>query len=163
MQQSQVVGICILSGDCGRKIVYVDVKQKECQGWSLRDAVFQTSLPASLAVTGSEDKTFIQDKVLDHADHVFIRKKSQQLIGEATVPDSVIKTKQLAGLQKRQVFFASKQSSMFCVNKTALSSVDRPKRKKNWSQWSHNCTCSFSILFKMLLPLLQSSRHRRHF
>ena len=26
MKQSQVVGICILSGDCGRKIVYVDVK-----------------------------------------------------------------------------------------------------------------------------------------
>ena len=53
-------------------------------------AFFQTSQPASLAVTGSEGEISIPDKLHDHADHVFIRKKSQQLAGEATVPDSVI-------------------------------------------------------------------------
>ena len=61
-----------------------------CQDRSLRDAVFQTSQPASLAVIGSDSETSILDKLHVHADHVFIWKKSQQFAGEATVPDSVI-------------------------------------------------------------------------
>ena len=66
----------ILSGNCGSKIVRIDVQQEGCQDRSLRDAVFQTLQPASLAVTGSEGETSIRDKLHDHADHLLIRKKS---------------------------------------------------------------------------------------
>ena len=47
------------------------------------DAISQMSQPASLTVTGSEGETSIPDKLYDHADHVLIRKKSQQLASEA--------------------------------------------------------------------------------
>ena len=56
----------------------------------LRNAVFQTSKPATLAVTGREGEASIFDKLQDHLDHVIIRKKSQQIAGEAAVLDSVI-------------------------------------------------------------------------
>ena len=75
--------------------------------------MFQTSQPASLAVTGSKGETSIPDKFHDHTNHVLIREKSQQLAGEATMPDSVISTNTAPGF-----FFASKESSMFCVCKT---------------------------------------------
>ena len=44
------------------------------------------SQPASLVVIGSKGETSIPDKLHDHAHHVLIRKKSQQLAGEATAP-----------------------------------------------------------------------------
>ena len=58
VKQSQVVGICILSGDCGRKIVYVDVKKEGCQDRSLREAV----LVRDLTRLGIELKAFASDK-----------------------------------------------------------------------------------------------------
>ena len=51
---------------------------------------FSDSQPASLAVIGSKGETSIPDKFHDHTNHVLIREKSQQLAGEATMPDSVI-------------------------------------------------------------------------
>ena len=48
------------------------------------------SKPALLALTGGEDEAFISDNLQNHTNHVFIRKQSQQLAGEAAVPDSVI-------------------------------------------------------------------------
>ena len=53
------------------------------------DAISQTSKPASLAITGGEGEASILDKLQDHPNHVLIRQKSQQLAGEAMVPDSV--------------------------------------------------------------------------
>ena len=47
------------------------------------------------AVNGSKSETLISDKLHDHFDHVLIRKKSQQLAGKATVPDSVISSCQI--------------------------------------------------------------------
>ena len=37
-----------------------------------------------------EGEAFIFDQLQDYSDHVLIRQKSQQLSGEAAMPDSVI-------------------------------------------------------------------------
>ena len=89
-KQTQIIGISILSEGCGEKIVYIDVKKEEGQDESLRIAVSQTPIPASLAVTGDEGKVSLSDKLQDHPGHVLNREKSQQFAGEAAVPDSVI-------------------------------------------------------------------------
>ena len=90
MQQSQIIGISILSGGCGGKIVYIHIKKEGSQDRSLGDAVSQTSKPALLAITNGESEASISNKLQDHPNHVLIRQKSQQLSGEAAVPDSVI-------------------------------------------------------------------------
>ena len=74
MQQSQIIGISILSGGCRRKIVYTDIKKEK--GQDRGDAVSQTSEPASFAITGGKDETFISDKLQDHPNHVLIWQKS---------------------------------------------------------------------------------------
>ena len=63
MQQSQTIGVSILSGGCGGKIVYLDSKKDGSQDRFLRGVVPQTSKPASLAVTGGEGKASISDKL----------------------------------------------------------------------------------------------------
>ena len=73
-QQSQIIGIRILSGDCGGKIVYINVKKEGGQDRPLGDAVSETSKPASLALTGGE--TSMSNKLKDHPNHVLIRRKS---------------------------------------------------------------------------------------
>ena len=77
MQQSQIIGISILSGGCGGKIVYIDIKKEEGQDQSLGDAVSHTLKPALLAITGGECKASISDKLQEHPNHVLIRQKSQ--------------------------------------------------------------------------------------
>ena len=76
MQQSQIIGISMLSEGYGGKIIYIDIKKEEGQDGSLRDAVSQTSKPASLAITGGEGEACISDKLQDHPNHVLIRQKS---------------------------------------------------------------------------------------
>ena len=60
------------------------------QNRSLRNSVSWTSKPVSLAVTGGKSEASTLEKFPDHPDHVLIREKSQQLAGEAAMPDSVI-------------------------------------------------------------------------
>ena len=62
MQQSQIIDQA-LSGVCGGKIVYIDFKKEGGQDRSLKDAVFQTSKPASFALTGDKGKASISDKL----------------------------------------------------------------------------------------------------
>ena len=52
------------------------------------DAIFLTSEPAWLAVTSGQGEASVPNKFRDHPGHVLVRQKSQQLAGEATVPDS---------------------------------------------------------------------------
>ena len=63
--------------------MYIDINR------FVGDVISQTSKPASLAITGGEGEASILDKFQDHPNHVLIRQKSQQLAGEAMVPDSV--------------------------------------------------------------------------
>ena len=51
--------------------------------------------PAWVAVPSGQGKASVLNKFHYHPDHVLIRKKSQQLAGEATVPDSVISSCQI--------------------------------------------------------------------
>ena len=78
----------ILSRSCVGKIVYI--KKEGCQDQSLVNAISQTSMPASLAITSGEGEASISDKLQDHFNHVLIWQKSQQLAGKAAVPDNVI-------------------------------------------------------------------------
>ena len=43
-----------------------------------------------LAIIGGEGEASISNKLQEHSSHVLIRQKSQQLTGEAAVPDGVI-------------------------------------------------------------------------
>ena len=88
MQQSQIVGIGILGG-CEKKIVYTDNKVERNQDQSLPEAS-QTMQPALLNLTGAEDEILIPDKLQNHPNYVPFREKPYQLVGEATVPDSVV-------------------------------------------------------------------------
>ena len=72
MPQSQVIGISTLSGGCGRKIVYTDIKKEEGQDLSLRDAVSQMLKPASFSITGGEGEASISEKLQNHPNHAFI-------------------------------------------------------------------------------------------
>ena len=76
MQQSQIIGISILYGDCAWKIVYIDIKKEGSQDRSLGDAISQATKPALLAITGGEGKASISDKLQNYPDNVLIRKKS---------------------------------------------------------------------------------------
>ena len=53
------------------------------------------SEPAWLAVTSGQGEASVPNKFHDHSDYVLVRKKSQHLVGEATVPDSVISSCQI--------------------------------------------------------------------
>ena len=90
MQQNQVIGIDILSGDCGGKIVCIDIKKCGSQVRSLKDAVSQMSKSVSLAITGGEGEASILDKLQNYPSHVLILQKSQQLAGEAMSQAGVI-------------------------------------------------------------------------
>ena len=59
------------------------------------ETIFDASEPAWLAVTSCHGEASVPNKFHDHPDHVLVRKKSQQLAGEATVPDSVISSCQI--------------------------------------------------------------------
>ena len=76
MQQSQIIGISILSGSCGGKIVYIDIKKEGGQDRCLGDAISPTSKPASLAITGDEGEASISNKLQDRPNHVLVRQKS---------------------------------------------------------------------------------------
>ena len=65
------------------------------------------SKPASLATTG-EGEASILDKLQDYPNHVFIWHKSQQLAGEAAVPDSVINRCQV-GKHRTGLLFSLKR------------------------------------------------------
>ena len=76
IQQSQIIGLSRLLGGRGRKIVYIDNKEEGNQDRSLKYAVFHTSKPVSLAVTGGDGENFILDKLQDHPGHVLIWQES---------------------------------------------------------------------------------------
>ena len=81
---------------------------------------FQESQIALLSTTCGECKAPVLDELHDHLYHEFVRKEPEQLAGEATVPDSVISCCQITNTAKA-FLFASKQSSMFWISKTANS------------------------------------------
>ena len=60
-----------------------------------------------LAVTSGQGETSVPSKFHKHPDHVLVRQKSQQLVGEATVPDSVISSCQID----------KHGTSLFCLKK----------------------------------------------
>ena len=76
MQQSQIIGISIVSGGCGEKIVYINIEKKRGQNRSQGDVVSPTSKPAALAITSGEGEAYISDKFQDLPNHVLIRQKS---------------------------------------------------------------------------------------
>ena len=76
MQQSQIIGISIVSGGCGEKIVDINIEKKRGQNRSQGDVVSQTSKPAALAITSGEGEASISDKLQDHPNYAFIRQKS---------------------------------------------------------------------------------------
>ena len=78
------------------------------------DAIFQTSQHALFATTGVERKAPVLDKLHDHSYHVFVRQESEQLAGEATVPDSVISRCQFA------FYFFLLQNSPKCFGSAKL-------------------------------------------
>ena len=102
MQQSQIIGIGILSSGRGGKIVYVANKEEE--GRSLRNTISQTSKPALFAFIGCESEASISDNLQNHPNHALIQKKSQQLAGEAAVPVSVISSFQVDKLSTGFLF-----------------------------------------------------------
>ena len=62
MQQSQIIGISTVSGDCGEKTICIEIlKKRRAKTDLLRDAVSQTSKPGLLAITGGEDEASILD------------------------------------------------------------------------------------------------------
>ena len=95
------------------------------QDWSRRDVIFQMSEPAWVAVTAVQGEASVPNKFHDHSDHVLVRQKFQQLSGDATMPDNVISSCQI-DKHGTGLFFASKESSMFCVSKTTWPTVDFP-------------------------------------
>ena len=76
MQQSQIIGMSILSGGCGGKIVSIDFKKEGGQDQSLVDAFSQTSKLALLVITGDEGEASISNKLRDHRSNMPIRQKS---------------------------------------------------------------------------------------
>ena len=64
MQQSQMIGISILSRGCGGKIAYIDIKKEGVTTDPWGTPFFQTSKPASLAITGGEGKASISSKII---------------------------------------------------------------------------------------------------
>ena len=76
MQQSQIIGISILSGGCGGKIIYIDNKRRGTQDLSLGDAISWMLKPALLAITDVEGEASILDKLQDHLNHMLIQQKS---------------------------------------------------------------------------------------
>ena len=67
------------------------------------------SKPAWLAVTSGQGEACVPNKLHDHSNLVLVRMKSQQLAGEATVPDSVISSCQI-DKHGTGLLFASKES-----------------------------------------------------
>ena len=90
MQQSQIVGTSILSGGCGRNILYTDIKKKGSQDRSPKNAIFRTSNTATLAVTGGDVEASVFDKLQDHLGCVTMREKSHQLAAEVAGTGKVV-------------------------------------------------------------------------
>ena len=61
MQQSQVIVICILSGSCGEKVAYIDIKEERGQDQPLKETISQT---LKVAVSGGEGKACMRIKLL---------------------------------------------------------------------------------------------------
>ena len=87
------------------------------------DTILQVSKPAWLAVTIGQGKASVSNKFHDRLDHVLVQEKSQQLAGEATVPDSVMSSCQIdkhgTGLLfclKRILNVLRKQNDFLCQN-----------------------------------------------
>ena len=68
----------------------IDVEKEGGQDRSLGDAISQALSPARIAVASCKGEASVADQLHNHADHVLVRQKPQQLAGEATVLDSVI-------------------------------------------------------------------------
>ena len=66
--------------------------------------------------TDGECKAPVFDKLHDDSYHVFVGQESEQLVGEATVPESVICSSQIYKHGTDLFFSASKQSSMFWIS-----------------------------------------------
>ena len=87
--------------------------------------IFQASQIALFATTSGECKTPVLDKLFDHSYHVFVSRSLSSLIaGETTMLDSASATGRCHIYKHGTGLFASKQSSMFWVSKTARSAVD---------------------------------------
>ena len=77
-------------------------------------AIFQASEPAWLAVTSGQSGASVPNKFHDYSDHVLVREKSQQLAGEATVPDSVISSCQIDKHCTSLLFFLKRILNVLC-------------------------------------------------
>ena len=120
--QSQVK---YLSGYCGGKIIYADIKEEGDQDRFLRDAVSHTLKSASLAVTGGEGEAFVLNKLQDHPNHVLIPEKYQPIAGEVAMLNSA-KSRCQVEKHGSDLLFVSKESSIFCLSKTVWATVDLP-------------------------------------
>ena len=116
-QSNTTVGISILSSVVeGRSYVHctVDIKKKGSQDRSLIITLFQTSKPASLAVTGGEGEAFIPVKLQDHSDHMLIREMSQQLTIEAAVLDIALSRCQDDNRTPAIFLFSKESQNVLC-------------------------------------------------
>ena len=64
--QREIVSICLVSGNCCWQMLYVYIKQKGSQNWSMWDSVLKASHLALLSKTGGENETAVADKLHDH-------------------------------------------------------------------------------------------------
>ena len=76
MQQSQIIGISILFGGCGGKIVYTDIKKDEGSRPIHGGRHFSDVEACFVTMAGVEGEASILNKLQDHPNHVLIRKNS---------------------------------------------------------------------------------------
>ena len=88
----------------------------------LENAVSQTAEPALLAVTGSKGKVSVSYKFHHHS-NVVVREKLQQLLGNATVPDSVICNYQIDEYGNHFLLSLGRILDI-CVKRTTRTTVD---------------------------------------